>query len=76
MININFEINVIPTWPADCFIIDVLVGNQAPIFTITDTKLCVPVVNLSTQDAKLFQIDSTVKYSTWTKSIFRLLNWS
>ena len=76
MININFEINLILTWPADCFIIDALVENQTPTFTITDTKLCVPVVNLSTQDAKLFQIDSTVKYSTGTKSIFRLFNWS
>ena len=76
MININFEINLILTWPADCFIIDALVENQTPTFTITDTKLCVSVVNLSTQDAKLFQIDSTVKYSTGTKSIFRLLNWS
>ena len=53
---INCEINLILTWSANCFIIDVLVKNQVPTFTITDTKLYVPVVTLLTKDnAKLLQ---------------------
>ena len=36
--------------------LDASINNQVPTFTITDTKLYVPVVILSTQDnAKLFQ---------------------
>ena len=43
----NCEINLILTWPARC---------QEPIFTITDTKIYVPVVTLSTQgNVKLLQ---------------------
>ena len=39
-----------------CFLIDAPIANQVPIFTITDTKLYVAVVTLSTQDnEKLFQ---------------------
>ena len=38
------------------FIIDPAIAGQEPTFTITDTKLCVPVVTLSTQDnARLLQ---------------------
>ena len=44
------EINLILTWSAPCFIIDTPIANQVPTFTITDTKLYVPVVTLSTQD--------------------------
>ena len=39
-----------------CFIIDAPIANQVSIFTITDTKLYVAVVTLSTQDnEKLLQ---------------------
>ena len=42
------------TWSTRCFIIDILNAGQKPTFTITDTKLCVPVITLSNQDnAKL-----------------------
>ena len=51
---INCEINLVLTWSAKCFIIDDPIAGQEPTFTITDTKLYVPVVTLSTQDnAKL-----------------------
>ena len=46
---INCEINLILTWPSRCFIIDNPIAGQEPKFTITDTKLYVPVVTLSTQ---------------------------
>ena len=53
---INCEINLILNWSANCFIIDAPVENQTPKFTMTDTKLYVPVVTLSTQDnSKLLQ---------------------
>ena len=53
---INCEINLILTWSANCFIIDDPVNNQMPTFELTDTKLYVPVVTLSTQvNSKLLQ---------------------
>ena len=53
---INCEINLILTCFANCFTIDAPISNQVPTFTITDTKLYVPVVTLSTQDnEKLLQ---------------------
>ena len=51
---INYEVNVILTWSANCVIIYTDVANQNPTFEITQTKLYVPVVALSSQDnAKL-----------------------
>ena len=51
---INCDINLILTWSANCVIIYTDVANQNPTFVITETKLYVPVVTLSTQDnAKL-----------------------
>ena len=47
---INCEINLIQTWSARCFIIDDPITGQELTFTITDTKLYVPVVISSTQD--------------------------
>ena len=48
---INFENNLILTWSEDC-----VISTGATKFEITDTKLYVPVVTLSTQDnAKLLQ---------------------
>ena len=50
---INCEVNLILTWSTDC-IISSATGETK--FKITDTKLYVPVVTLSTQDnAKLLQ---------------------
>ena len=57
---INCEINLILTWNASCVIVSTNVANQNATFAITDTKLYVPVVTLSTQDnARLLQ---QVKY--------------
>ena len=50
---INCKVNLILTWSSTCVITD---SNGAGIFAITDTKLYVPVVILSTQEsAKLIQ---------------------
>ena len=52
---IIWEINLIPTWSTNWFIIDLPVNNQVKTFNMTDT-VYVPVGTLSTQDnAKLFQ---------------------
>ena len=51
---INWEVNLILTWPVDCVMIYTDVVNQIPTFTITGTNLVVLVVTLSTEDdAKL-----------------------
>ena len=57
---INCEINLSLTWSNRCFIIDNPIAGQEPIFTITDAKLYVLVVTLSTQDlwTKLFRLIS------------------
>ena len=53
---INCEINFILTWSDRCFVMNNPIANQEPTFEITDTKLYVPVVTLSTQDnAKLIE---------------------
>ena len=53
---INCETNLILTWSANCVITDDPIANQISTFTITDTKLYVPVVTLSTEDnEKLLQ---------------------
>ena len=44
---INCEINLILTWSASCVICE---ADRATTFAITDIKLYVPVVTLSTQD--------------------------
>ena len=63
---INCEVNLILTWSSTCVITD---SNGAGTFKISDTKLCVPVVTLSTQEnAKLLQ---------QSKSGFkRVINWN
>ena len=50
---INWEVNLILTWSKNC----VITGSEGKEkFAITETKLYVPVVTLSTQDnAKLLQ---------------------
>ena len=51
---INCEVNLILNWFASCVIVYTNVGNQNATFTITEAKLYVSVVTLSTQDnAKL-----------------------
>ena len=53
---INCEVNLILTWSANCVVVSTNVANRNATFPITNTKLYVPVVNLSTQDnAKLLQ---------------------
>ena len=66
---INCEVNLILIWSANCVIVSTNVANQNVTFAITDTKLYVPVVTLSTQDnAKLLQ---------QLKSGFkRVINWN
>ena len=66
---INCEINLILTWSVTCVIVSSNDANQNATFAITDTKLYVPVVTLSThENAKLFQ---------QLKSGFkRVINWN
>ena len=63
---INCEVNLILTWSKDCVITN---SAGAEKFIITDTKLYVPVITLSTQDnAKLLhQLKSGFK---------RTINWN
>ena len=69
---INCEVNLILTWSSTCVLIAILitsVQNQAARFTITDAKLYVPVVTLSTQENTKFlqQLISGFK---------RVINWN
>ena len=53
---INGEINFILTWSDNCVIVSTVNENLGAAFSITDTKLYVRVVTLSTEDnAKLIQ---------------------
>ena len=45
---INCKINVDLNWSKKCVIVATNVANQVTIFSVTDTKLYVPVVTLST----------------------------
>ena len=66
---INSEINFILTWSGNCVIIYTNNANQNPTFEITETKLYVPVVTLSTQD--------NAKLLPQLKSRFqRTINWN
>ena len=63
---INCEINLILTWSSTCVITS---SNGAGTFAITDTKLYVPVVTLSTQE--------NTKFLQQLKSGFkRVINWN
>ena len=67
---IDYEISLQLKWFANCFLVAGTVAGQVPTFTITDTKLYVPVVTLSTQyNAKLLeQLKSGFKRTTnWNK---------
>ena len=48
--NNSLKVNLIMNWSANCFIIYTDIGNQNLTFAITETKLYVPVVTLSTQE--------------------------
>ena len=62
---INCEVNLILTWSKGCVITN---SEGEAKFAITETKLYVPVVTLSTQDnAKLLQ---------QLKSGFKRINWN
>ena len=63
---INCEVNLILTWSSTCVITEY---NGAGTFAITDTKLFVPVVTLSTQE--------NTKFLQQLKSGFkRVINWN
>ena len=66
---INCEINLQLKWSKHCIVVAGTAANQNPKFNITDTKLYVPVVTLSTQDnVKLLkQLESGFK---------RTINWN
>ena len=64
---INCEINLILTWSSTCVITN---SNGAGTFAITDTKLYLPVVTLSTQENTQFlqQLKSGFKrVISWNK---------
>ena len=66
---INCEVNLILTWSSTCVLIATGVQNQNATFAITDTKLYVPVVTLSTQE--------NTKFFQQLKSGFkRVINWN
>ena len=53
---INCKVNLILTWSSTCVVVSTNIAYQGATFTITDTRLYVPVVTLSTQEnAKLLQ---------------------
>ena len=62
---INSEINLDLNWSENCVIVATNVAAEAATFSITDTKLYVPVVTLSIQDnAKLLeQLKSGFKWT-------------
>ena len=47
---INCEVNLFLTWSEKCVIVSTDVAAQEAKFAITDTKLYVPEVTLSTRD--------------------------
>ena len=69
---INYEVNLDLTWSRDCVITN---STGKGKFTITETKLYVPFVNLSTQDnAKLLQqlksgFKRTINWNKYESSI-------
>ena len=66
---INCEVNLILTWSSTCVLIATGVQNQNATFAITNTKLYVPVVTLSTQE--------NTKFFQQLKSGFkRVINWN
>ena len=52
MLLINYEINLDLIWSANCFLVAGTVNGHVPTFAVTDKKLYVMVVTLSTQDMR------------------------
>ena len=52
---INCEINLDLNWYKKCVIVTTNIAHQSSTYSITDTKLCVPVVTLSIHNAKLLE---------------------
>ena len=66
---INCEVNFILTWSSSSVLIATGIQNQNATFAVTDTKLYVPVVTLSTQE--------NTKFLQQLKSGFkRVINWN
>ena len=66
---INCEVNLILTWSSTCVLIATNSPNQNGTFAITDTKIHVPIVTLSTQE--------NTKFFQQLKSGFkRVINWN
>ena len=66
---INCEVNLILTWSLACVLIATNLQSQNATFAITDTKLYVPVVTLSTHE--------NIKFFQQLKSGFkRVINWN
>ena len=67
---IDCEVSLPLKWSKRCILVAGAAANQVPEFKITDTKLYVPVVTLSTQDnVKLLkQLESSFKRTNnWNK---------
>ena len=66
---INCEVNLALTWSSTCVLVSTNAANQNATFAITNTKLYVPVVTLSTQE--------NTKFFQQLKSGFkRVMNWN
>ena len=66
---INCEVNLILTWLSTCVLVATNIRAQNAKFAVTDTKLYVPVVTLSTQE--------NTKFLQQLKSGFkRVINWN
>ena len=71
---IKCKVNLFLTWSANCVILYTNVANQISVFTITATKLYVPIVTWSAQDnAKLLpQLKSGFKRTVnWDKYLVK-----
>ena len=66
---INCEVNSVLTWSANCVILYINVANKIPTLTLTEKKLYVPVVTLSTQDNATLLLQSKLGFK-------RTINWN
>ena len=74
---INCEISLQLQWSKNCTVVACTAANQNPTFQITDTKLYVPVVTLSTQEniKLLKQLQSGFKRTiNWNKYVAKTTN--
>ena len=66
---INCEVSLILTWSSTCVLIATNIPNQIATFAITDAKLYVPVVTLSTQENTKFLQQLKLGFK-------RVINWN